>query len=394
MTEHTPDDLDPTGRDLREYTDELRPAHPVVRNSQGQYVLLRHADVVAAAVDADTFSSAVSAHLQVPNGLDGAEHRAARETLDRYFEPEALAPFGPVFRDIARDLLGRVPNGVVVDAVHDLGAQFAVRAQSAWLGWPSKLEPQLLQWMAANHAATRSGDRSRTAAVAEEFDEIIRSVLKPRRSMGDRAPNDLTTRLMHDTINGRPLTDAELVSVLRNWTGGDLGSIALCVGVLFAYLAEHSDIQQRLGSDVSDAELDAAIDEVLRIDDPFVSNRRRTTCPVRVGHTEIPQGAVVKLHWTSANRDADVFGNPDRFDPLGNAADNLVYGIGPHVCPGRPLATMELRIALREVLATRVITPAVDEPARRAVAPIGGFHRVPVVLRDRGSDERTRDRLD
>ena len=55
---------------------------------------------------------------------------------------------------------------------------------------------------------------------------------------------------------------------------------------------------------------------------------------------------------------------------------------------------MELRIALREVLATRVITPAVDEPARRAVAPIGGFHRVPVVLRDRGSDERTRDRLD
>ena len=58
------------------------------------------------------------------------------------------------------------------------------------------------------------------------------------------------------------------------------------------------------------------------------------------------------------------------------------------------MATMELRIALREVLATRVITPAVDEPARRAVAPIGGFHRVPVVLRDRGSDERTRDRLD
>ena len=188
MTEHTPEDLDPTGRDLRQYTDELRPQHAVVRNTSGQWVLLRHADVVAAAQDPETYSSRVSAHLQVPNGLDGAEHRADRETLDRYFEPQALAPFEPVFRDIAREMVARIPVGVVVDAVGDLGAQFAVRAQSAWLGWPAKLEPLLLDWMRANHAATRSQDRSRTAAVAEEFDDIIRSVLKPRRVMGDRAP--------------------------------------------------------------------------------------------------------------------------------------------------------------------------------------------------------------
>lgn len=394
MTEHTPEDLDPTGRDLRQYTDELRPQHAVVRNTSGQWVLLRHADVVAAAQDPETYSSRVSAHLQVPNGLDGAEHRAARETLDRYFEPQALAPFEPVFRDIAREMVARIPVGVVVDAVSDLGAQFAVRAQSAWLGWPAKLEPLLLDWMRANHAATRSQDRSRTAAVAEEFDDIIRSVLKPRRVMGDRAPNDVTTQLMHDTINGRPFTDTELVSVLRNWTGGDLGSIALCVGVLFAYLADNPEIQRRLGDDISDADLDAAIDEILRIDDPFVSNRRRTTCPVHVGGTDIPEGAVVKLHWTSANRDEEVFGDPDRFDPAGNAANNIVYGTGPHVCPGRPLATMELRIVLQEVLAARQITPAVGDQARREVAPVGGFHRVPVVLRNRGTSERTRGRLD
>ena len=68
-----------------------------------------------------------------------------------------------------------------------------------------------------------------------------------------------------------------------------------------------------------------------------------------------------------------------------------LYAVDPQV---RFVARKETDRALREVLATRVITPAVDEPARRAVAPIGGFHRVPVVLRDRGSDERTRDRLD
>ena len=76
--------------------------------------------------------------------------------------------------------------------------------------------------------------------------------------------------------------------MLRNWTGGDLGSIALCVGVILHYLATNEALQDRLRSGVSDAELDATIDEILRIDDPFLSNRRITTCPVEVAGVRIP----------------------------------------------------------------------------------------------------------
>lgn len=381
MTDHIPDELDPAGRDLRAYTDELRPNHRVVRNARGEWVLLRHDDVVAAARDAERFANGVSQHLQVPNGLDGDVHRAARFTLDAYFTQDALGSFEPSFRSIARRLFAELPRGSSVDAVKDIGSTFAVRAQSAWLGWPVELEPHLLAWMDANHAATRSGDRSRTAVVASDFDAIIRSLIAPRRKAGDAAPDDLTTRLMRDTVDGRPFTDEELVSVLRNWTGGDLGSIALCVGVLFAFLINHPDEQRRLREGVSDGELDAAIDEILRIDDPFLSNRRITTCPVHVGGVEVPEGAHVKLHWTSANRDAEVFGDPDVFDPQGNAEANLVYGTGPHVCPGRPLATMELRIALQEALAaTKWIDAAPAEEPEREVAPVGGWARLPVVL--------------
>ncbi len=381
MNDHVPDELDPAGRDLRAYTDELRPEHRVVRNLRGEWVLLRHADVVAAAVDAERFASGVSAHLHVPNGLDGSAHRAARATLDRYFTAEALAPYEPTFRAIARDLVASVEAGRVVDAVSELGAPFAVRAQSAWLGWPSELEPTLLAWMRRNHAATRSGDRTRTADVASEFDAIITALLAPRRRAGADAPDDLTTALMRDRIDGRPLTDDEIVSILRNWTGGDLGSIALCVGVIVAFLATHPDVQDRLRASVSAAELDAALDEMLRIDDPFVSSRRRTTCPVRVGGASIPEGEIVKLHWTSANRDEGVFGDPDVFDPRANAANNLVYGIGPHVCPGRPLATVELRVAVQELLAgTTSISLAADIPPQREVAPVGGWTHVPVVV--------------
>ncbi|WP_241762772.1 hypothetical protein [Aromatoleum aromaticum] len=70
MTDHMPDDLSATGRDLRAYTDELRPRHGVVRNVHGEWVLLRHELVAQAALSDDRFSSAVSSHLHVPNGMD------------------------------------------------------------------------------------------------------------------------------------------------------------------------------------------------------------------------------------------------------------------------------------------------------------------------------------
>ncbi|WP_144823653.1 cytochrome P450 [Marinobacter piscensis] len=379
MTDHMPDDLSAEGRDLRAYTDELRPQHPVVRNNKGEWILLRHADVVAAATDHERFSSRVSRYLQVPNGLDGEEHTLFRNLIEKYLTREALEPFVPVFRRVARELVAELPEGEVVDAVNDIGAVFAVRAQCAWLGWPAELEPRLLAWMKDNHMATRSGDQKQTAEVAEQFDEIIRSVVRPRREAGDSAPDDVTTQLCRDTVNGRELTEAELVSILRNWTGGDLGSIALCVGVLIAHLAQHPELSERMRAG-SDAETEAIINEILRLDNPFVSNRRITTCPVRIGGRDIPGNARVKLNWTSANRDESVFNN-DRFDPEGNAEANLLYGAGKHVCPGRLLATWQLRIAMQTLLSSvHTIELAPGQPPEREVAPVGGYHRVPVLL--------------
>lgn len=379
MPDHIPDDASLAGRDLRALTDELRPRYPVVRNDAGEWVLLRHADVAAAALDDVRFSSAVSRHLQIPNGLDGEEHTKFRSIVDRYLTRDALEPFLPVFQGIADRLVTALPRGKPLDAVADVGAVFAVRAQCAWLGWPAELEPRPLAWMEANHAATRSGDYERTAQVAAEFDAIIRSVLAPRLSGTGAAGDDVTDRLCRETVDGRLLTEPELTSILRNWTGGDLGSLALCVGVLVAHLAREPDLAQRMRT-VPDAEMDSIIDEILRLDDPFVSNRRVTTCSVRIGGTDLPAGARVKLHWTSANRDEAEFGR-DNFAPEAHAAANLVYGIGRHVCPGRLLATWQLRIALRALLASaQRVELARDKEPEREVSPVGGYHRVWVVF--------------
>ena len=405
MTDHVPDDgLTPDGdpvapdagppaladwnprgprvrRDARAAYDEMRSECPVARGPDGAWTLFSHADVVAAARDHERFSNAVSAHLQVPNGLDGATHTAFRAVVDRYFTRERVAAVAPAVERVARDLVAALDLPAAVDAV-ELGSRFAVRAQSVWLGWPAGLEEDLLAWVRDNHAASRSGDRERTGEVARRFTAIIRSLTDARRRAGDAAPDDVTTELVRDRVDGRPLTDEEIVSILRNWTGGDLGSMALCAGVVLTHLADHPDLQARLRAGVGDREVDAVLDEILRIDDPFVSNRRVTTEPVTVGGRRIGAGERVVLSWTSANRDPRAFGDPDAFDPVGHAAYNVVWGLGKHVCPGRPLATLELRLLVRAVLdATSAVEPDPGRPRERALPPVGGYAVAPVLLR-------------
>ena len=379
MTDHIPDNISPEGRDLREYTDKLRQNHAVVKNIFDEWVLLKHADVVTAAMDNERFSNAVSHYLQIPNGLDGDEHTQYRKVIDRYLSKEALKPYISTFQKVAAQLMTELPKGVVLDAVSDIGAVFAVRAQCEWLGWPSKLEFRLLNWMADNHAATRSKNRKTMEMVAKQFDEIILSIIRPRRAKEAQENDDVTTQLCHDATIGRPLTEKELISILRNWTGGDLGTIALCVGVIVHQIAQKPTLVEQLRT-AKDTEVEAFIDEVLRIDDPFVSNRRVTTCPVRIGGQDIPRGAKVKLNWTSANRDELIF-DKNEFNPDKNKVNNLIYGTGKHACPGRLLATWEIRIMLQTLLSSvQTIKLAPNQKVEREIAPLGGFQRVPIVF--------------
>lgn len=368
------------GSDARAIYDALRSRCPVADDA-GAWHLLGHREVVAAATDPTTFSSTVTPRRAIPNSLDGQEHTVYRAVVDRYLTPARVAAVEPIARRIADEIVSGLPRGSTVKTIRQIGLPYAVRTQSAWLGWPPDLATTLIDWVRENLAATRSGDRGRTTAAADRFDRIVQSLLDARRS----APvADVTGELMHDTVEGRPLQDGEVVSILRNWTAGDLGSLATSVGVIVHLMVTRPDVQAALRAQVAagdQAGLEAAIEEILRIDDPFVSNRRRATRDVELGGQRIDQGARVMLNWTAANRDPLVFGDPDRFDPVANAHANLVFGVGPHVCPGRALTLMELRVITQTLLAaTEHIELATERPAVREVRPAGGWSRVPIVL--------------
>ena len=355
--------------------DRMRAACPLAESPRG-ITLFRQADVVAAASDPGVFSSAASARRAVPNAIDPPEHAAWRALIDPFFAPARIAALEPRVRAIADAIVGALPRGASFDALSAIGRPFAVRAQTAWLGWQG-IEDELLAWMVDNHAATRGGDPERTAAVAAAFDDIVLEQVRRRRRLGAAAPADPTTELLAATLAGAALEEADVVSILRNWTAGDLGSMAAALGVVVHFLARHPDVQQDLRS--RPWATAAAVDEMLRIDDPFLANRRVTTATARIGDHELAAGTRVYLNWTSANRDEAVFGNPDSYRPEQHAPHNLVYGVGIHVCPGRPLATMELVALVQALLqATPGIEPAPDAAPERETYPLGGWRRVPV----------------
>ncbi|TFH87688.1 cytochrome P450 [Billgrantia azerbaijanica] len=357
--------------------DALRSRCPVAYSDYLQWSLLRHADVRRVLEDHETFSNAASRHLSVPNAMDPPEHTRFRRLIEPYFGPEPMAAFAPRCRAIAEDLVARLPETGEVEAMAELGQDFALEIQCAFMGWPASLHEPLRDWTRRQHAATLAGDRQALGELALEFDGVIRDLLETRRAAGEAAPDDVTTRIMNETVEGRALSDEEIVSILRNWTVGELGTISASIGILVRYLAANPELQARLRGEPE--LLPAAIDEILRLDAPLMSNRRRTTRPVEIGGRHIPAGERLTILWGSANRDAAVFGDPDEFRLDRDPADNLLYGAGIHVCPGAPLARLELRLFMEALLAGTVhLAPMDGKPAVRARFPAGGYSRVPL----------------
>lgn len=382
MAEQYREDWDPRDASVQKNQtrayDAMRNTCPVAWSEYQQWTLFRHADVMTVLEDHHTFSNVVSAHLSVPNGMDPPDHTPYRKVIEPYFAPERMIQFEPQCRHLARTLISTLNTGEPIDVVSTLSRPFALQVQCDFMGWPECLHHPLAEWVSKNHKATLAGNRSAMGNVAAEFDGYIRDLLNVRRRAGTQAPDDVTTQLMREKVNGTSMTDDELVSLLRNWTVGELATISASISILAHYLAHHPALLKDLKA--APDQLPNAIDEILRMDAPLISNRRLATRETEIGGKTIPAGAKITLLWASANRDEATFGDPDRFCPQENAPKNLLYGAGIHVCPGAPLARMELNVFMEELLKqVNMIDMVEGQPPERAAFPTGGFNHLPLV---------------
>lgn len=364
-------------RDQRAAYDEMRERCPVARSESAGWSLFRHADIMQVLLDPDTFSSAVSTHVAIPNGMDPPEHTRYRHMIEWYFDPDRVALFEPACRDVAIELVGRALKHPTVEAMAELAEPFAVTVQCIFMGWPRAIQTRLLDWTRRNEAAIREQDRPAIAMLAAEFEALIAELLEERRRGGAGRPEDTTASLMQESVGGRLLDNEQIANILRNWTVGEIGTIAAAVGIVLRDLAFNPGRQSQLRA--TPVHIVSAVDEILRVNGPLVMNRRVTTRPVEMGGRAIEAGERISLMWIAGNRDPLTFDNPDEVRMDRDPALNLLYGAGIHACPGAPLARMELRVLVEEVLRlTSEVQPDPTRPAEIATYPSSGWTALPL----------------
>ncbi|WP_404407635.1 cytochrome P450 [Pseudidiomarina marina] len=336
-------------------------------------VLTRHHDVLAALHAPEQFSNKVSSHLNVPNGMDGAEHLAYRALIEPFFSDVVLTQFQPKLQVVIDELLVNLDAYDDVEVMATLGHPFALRVQCAFMGWPVALEQRLTEWIDAQNAATLAQDRPTLRRLADEFSDIVIEQFD-RALRGEGDPDSITAQLTRLRLNGTPVSDDYLVSIVRNWTVGELGTIAAAIGSIVGFLAQNPVVQKQLRE--APMHIDHAINEILRLDAPLLTNRRRTTCPVNFGDMSYEADTTVTIDWRAANNDPKVFVEPQQFKWDRDPHLNLLYGAGVHVCPGKPLAQLELGLFTRSLLNKFETIQLGGQPFERAQPPRGGYRRI------------------
>lgn len=201
-----------------------------------------------------------------------------------------------------------------------------------------------------------------------------------RRRPGARHRGDVLESLLHTEIEGHLFTEAEITAIAHNWTIGELGTLAFGLGTLIHHLATHPVLQIQLRT--RHARIPAAIDEVLRISGPLLMSRRIAVHETVLHNRVMAAGEPVSLMWVAANRDEDVFEEPEAVRLARDQRDSLLFGTGIHACPGADLARLEFRVALEELFAGCPQFELDEErPPKHARYPVNGYRELPLVCR-------------
>lgn len=352
--------------DQRAAYDDMRERCPVAHSEFMGWSLFRHADVTAVLDDPETYSSA-SRHLAIPAGIDPPAHGRFREALAPHFGEERMAALEPRTREIAVELLEPMLAAGDAELMESFATPFTLRSLCGMLGWAEEQWECLGGWTHGNQQAAFSRDPAAGRALARLLSEHVRDNLQEHRTAG--RSDDVTDALLATSVDGKRLGDDQIVSVLRNWVAGE-GTVAGGISLIALYLAEHPDLQDTLRQDPS--LIPAAVEEILRVDDPLVANRRTATREVEIGGRTIPEGSSLSLMWIAANRDPRAFDGPDEVRLDRGTDRGLVWGHGIHVCLGAPLARLQMRVAFEELL-SRTTSFSVGGEVRRSVYPSDGL---------------------
>ena len=389
---------------------ELRSRAPIFRSEViGGWIITRHEDCDAVLKDSETFSSKGRIthllnqlgpdiqpelqllHFHFARGLahsDAPEHRRLRGLLARAFTPKMIEGLRPRIREIIDQKVSTLDSES--DLIGDLLTPIPARVVGELLGSSEKDIPDLIRWAHAINGLYEKGGRisSEKALHAEkmlgEMREFVRRLVRERETkmsagalVGDE---DVISALVMQDADA--LSEEELLSTaVTLFVAGHETTTHLLGNGIFA-LVQRPQLLASLRNDP--ALMENAVEEMARFDGSVPRSWRIAKREITISGATIPAGDLVLPILAAANRDPEVFGDPDQFLPERDSRKHLAYGKGVHVCLGAPLA----RIEAQEIIASLLkkfsqieLAQAPDQMEWREDLALRGLLSLPVKLR-------------
>jgi cholest-4-en-3-one 26-monooxygenase len=374
---------------------QLRADCPVYWNEMagddgGFWAILKYRDVFAVSLDTKTFSAAkagvilrdhkpedyeVQKHLLV--NLDPPVHTKRRKLVSLGFSGRMMRNLEAHVREVTTEIIDQVAPLGACDFVDRVSAELPLQVIVEMVGVPKADRRKVLEW--SNKMI--GFDDPEYAGAAPEVGQMAAAELfmyanELAEEREQRPKDDLVSLLLQAEVDGERLTRTDVSSFfMLLLVAGNETTRNLISGGMLA-LIDHPEERARLMADRS--LLPSAIEEMLRWVAPVNVFRRTATRDTEIRGQTIREGEKVALFYASANRDEDVFQNPDTFDITRTPNDHLAFGIGPHFCLGANLARLEIRVMFEELLSRLPDIELDGEPQRLRSYFINGIKRMPV----------------
>ena len=277
--------------------------------------------------------------------------------MSRAFTPRAISDLEPIIRDLTTSLIDSFIDDGTCEFVKQFAVPLPVTIIARALNVPNDRLADFKRWSDDNIASigTKISDDERVVAERSviEFQHYFADQLEQRR---DDPRDDILTNLLNARIDkdedpdipDEPLTMAEMLSILQQLLVAGNETTTKMLTEMMRLFGENPEEWAKVRAEPETARL--AVEETLRLATPTQGMWRIATQDAEVGGVSIAAGDRVVAMFASANRDRELFNDPDSFCPARDGlANHLAFGKGTHYCVGANLARLEGRIALEEL---------------------------------------------
>ena len=281
---------------------------------------------------------------------DPPDHTRLRKLVSQAFTPRVIANLRQPTEAIAEALLDEAGSGGELDVIADYAFPLTLRVIATMIGVPEEERDLLWRW---SRALIRTLDLAPSLEVYVEADRVAHEAFAFFGDLVDQRrghpADDLLSRLIaaHDQEEGS-LTEEELIVMCTLLLIAGFDTTVNLIGNGMLALLQHPQERERLSRQPE--LMPSAVEEMLRYEPSTQKALRYAGADWDIGDRRIGRGDAVILLLASANRDPEVFPDPDRFDITRGDNRHLGFGAGIHVCLGAPLARIEGQVAISALL--------------------------------------------